>query len=260
MVGILGENLMGVRKYPVRLPKEKIVYSPHVYGPSVYMMAYFKSPDFPRNMPSIWEAHFGYLKKFNYTIVIGEWGGTYAGLDRVWQDKFSKWLVKNNIYDFFYWCLNPESKDTRGIFLNDWKTVNWEKMRVIYRIIEALNPEFKEPFYIILKSNATTSTLRQHGRIKIYWYTNGEIISSNFARSKEGKIEAVLNTSTTFYIEARRGNETMKKELSFYVIEPNTFPSSIMKGRASKIRSSKMIVALIVFGAVLVAFYMKFQK
>jgi len=250
-----GENLMGVKDYPVRLPKGKIVYSPHVYGPSVYMMNYFKAPDFPKNMPIIWETHFGYLKQLNYTLVIGEWGGRYKGIDKIWQDSFSRWLIKNRIYDFFYWCLNPESEDTGGIFLDDWKTVNWEKMRVIYRIIKASNPEFREPIYIILKSNATTSVLRKNERVKIYWYTDGNIISSNFAHSKEGEIVVALNTSTSFYIEAEKNNETLKKKLQFYVIESNKTISSTNKNT-----SLKTIVGLIILWMALGVFYIKLRN
>lgn len=132
-----GENLMGVKYYPVRLPKDKVVYSPHVYGPSVYMMPYFETPDFPNNLPNIWELHFGYLKELGYAVVIGEWGGRYIGQDKIWQDKFSDWLINKRIFDFFYWCLNPESGDTGGIFYHDWITVNWDKVRLIQKIINA---------------------------------------------------------------------------------------------------------------------------
>ncbi len=230
-----GENLMGVRDYPVRLPRGKVVYSPHVYGPSVYMMDYFKSPDFPNNMPAIWEAHFGYLTNLNYTLVIGEWGGKYEGLDRVWQDAFVSWLIKKRIYNFFYWCLNPESSDTGGIFLDDWKTVNWEKMRVIYRLIKASDPKFEEPLYIILKSNATTSVLGYGEKVRIYWYTNGKVVDSNFARGSEGETNITLTKSTVLYIVARKGNQTLRKELRLYVIgiQPQSNVNSSNKGSYS---------------------------
>nr|AZP54316.1 thermoactive glycoside hydrolase family 5 endoglucanase [uncultured archaeon] len=217
-----GENLMGVREYPVRLPEGKVVYSPHVYGPSVYEMPYFRDSSFPDNLPEIWELHFGYLKDLNYTLVIGEWGGNYEGKDKVWQDKFSEWLVEKGIHDFFYWCLNPESGDTKGIFLDDWKTVNWEKMRVIYRVIKASNPEVEEPLYVILKANTTSRVLDKGEMVKLYWYTNGEVVDSNFADSSEGEIEIELNQSTTFYIAARKGGEVKNESIRFSVIEPNT--------------------------------------
>jgi endoglucanase len=219
-----GENLMGVREYPVRLPRDKVVYSPHVYGPSVYQMPYFKDPSFPNNMPDIWELHFGYLRDLNYTLVIGEWGGNYGGKDKVWQDKFSEWLVEKGIYDFFYWCLNPESGDTGGIFLDDWKTVNWEKMQVIYHIIKASDPSFKEPLYIIIKSNITSRVVDRGAKIQLYWYTSGKVVESNFANSSEGEVEIVLNQSTKFYIVAQKGGEVKNESIEFFVIEPNIPP------------------------------------
>ncbi len=253
-----GENLMGVRDYPVRLPKEKVVYSPHVYGPSVYMMSYFKRPDFPDNMPAIWEAHFGYLTDMNYTLAIGEWGGNYRGLDRVWQNAFVKWLVEKGIYNFFYWCLNPESGDTEGVFLDDWKTVNWEKMRLLYRLIKATNPEFEEPLYIILKSNATTSVLGAGEKVRIYWYTSGEVVESNFADKKEGEVNITLTKSMTFYLVAKKGNQTLRKELKLYVIEGSTERTSQAtsqtvqsKGRDWALPSFKYPVSVLVVLAVL---------
>lgn len=62
---------------PVRLPVEgKLVYSPHVYGPSVHAQAYFSAPDFPNNLPPIWIKHFACVLKDNQgpAIVPGEWG------------------------------------------------------------------------------------------------------------------------------------------------------------------------------------------
>ena len=44
---------MAVKKFPVDLPANKLVYSPHVYGPDVYNQPYFKKSDFPNNMPDI---------------------------------------------------------------------------------------------------------------------------------------------------------------------------------------------------------------
>ena len=251
-----GENLMGVKEYPVRLPEKKVVYSPHVYGPSVYMMNYFKSPKFPENLPPIWETHFGYLKELNYTLVIGEWGGNYEGLDKLWQEEFSNWLIKKGIYDFFYWCLNPESGDTKGIFLEDWKTVNWEKMKVIYKIIKASNPGFKEPLYIILKSNSTTNVLKKGEKVKIYWYTSGNIVDSNLAHSRTGKIEVVLDESTTFYIVARKGNETLRKELSFYVIEPNTTKSIVEQPEKMKEKILSITVDILIV-IIFILFFIK---
>jgi endoglucanase len=40
------------------------------------MQDYFKVKDFPKNMPAIWEAHWGFAQKqTGSAVVIGEWGG-----------------------------------------------------------------------------------------------------------------------------------------------------------------------------------------
>jgi len=40
------------------------------------MQEYFKTKDFPANMPPIWEAHWGFATKLTGSaVVIGEWGG-----------------------------------------------------------------------------------------------------------------------------------------------------------------------------------------
>ena len=47
---------MGAKVASVRLrDQSKLVYSPHVYGPSVYMQHYFNAEGFPSNMPQLWE-------------------------------------------------------------------------------------------------------------------------------------------------------------------------------------------------------------
>lgn len=116
-----------VRERPVRLSvKNKLVYSPHVYGPDVFMIDAFKQPEFPRNLPAIWEAEWGYIRKQKLApIIIGEWGGrNEAGTkDRVWHDLIKKYFVQNGFAcATFYWSLNPNSGDTKGLLEDDWMT------------------------------------------------------------------------------------------------------------------------------------------
>ena len=103
-----GENLIGTRVAPVRLQKqEKLVYTPHVYGPSVYLQKYFQSPFFPNNMPAVWESHFAFTKEMTgRPIIIGEMGGSYEGLDRQWQDWALPYAVSKG-FGIFYFALNP---------------------------------------------------------------------------------------------------------------------------------------------------------
>ena len=116
-----GENLVGIKVAPVALSNQRrLVYSPHSYGPSVYMHNYFKAPDFPNNMESVWESHFGFAQQYTgQAIVIGETGGFYTGKDREWQD----WAIRHAArrgFGVFYFELNPDSEDTGGLLANDW--------------------------------------------------------------------------------------------------------------------------------------------
>ncbi len=109
---------------------ERILYLPHTYGPSVCRQPYFDAPDFPSNMPAIWEAHFGWMAG-RYPLGIGEFGGRYEGDDRVWQDAFADYLQAKGIRIWFYWALNPNSGDTGGVLLDDWETVHEGKMALL---------------------------------------------------------------------------------------------------------------------------------
>ena len=117
-----GENLQAVDDYPVDLEfPQKVVYSPHSYGPSVYPQPYFEAADFPSNMPPIWDLQWGHLSKTGRApILLGEWGGRYVGKDKTWQDKMGEYLKDdvNQIAGNFYWCINPESGDTGGLLLS----------------------------------------------------------------------------------------------------------------------------------------------
>ena len=117
-----GENLQAVDDYPVDLEfPQKVVYSPHSYGPSVYPQPYFEAANFPNNMPPIWDLQWGYLSKTGRApILLGEWGGRYEGNDKIWQDKMAAYLKDdaNQVAGNFYWCINPESGDTGGLLLS----------------------------------------------------------------------------------------------------------------------------------------------
>jgi len=70
-----GGDLKGVLSAPIALSNpKKLVYSPHTYGPNVYPQPYFSDPTFPKNMPAIWDDHFGFIKdKKGPAVVTGEW-------------------------------------------------------------------------------------------------------------------------------------------------------------------------------------------
>jgi len=148
-----GGNLFEAGGNPLTIPKERLVFSPHVYGPSVFVQSSFMDPAQPQcaglegdaagdaqcNLVinttlerSGWEEHFGYLKDQGFAMVVGEFGGNMdwpggqasirdrdrwgylpAGLDVTWQNAFVDYMVSKGI-EGCYWSINPESGDTAG--------------------------------------------------------------------------------------------------------------------------------------------------
>jgi endoglucanase len=129
-----GGNLSDVNKYQIKLNvQNKLVYSPHVYGPTVFMQQYFNDSTFPKNMPAIWEQQFGFIKSKNIgTLVVGEWGGRMekGSLDEIWQNTLGEWMKSKDI-DSFYWSLNCNSGDTKGLVEDDWKTPVQNKLDLL---------------------------------------------------------------------------------------------------------------------------------
>ncbi len=132
-----GGNLEGAAKYPVRLSEpDKLVYSAHDYGPSVYNQPWLQAPnpaDLARTLPAVWEKHWGYLQKDGIApVFVGEFGGPSMGQDTggVWQRTLVKFL-KTNAISYTYWAWNANSGDTGGILNNDWTTINQSKVDVL---------------------------------------------------------------------------------------------------------------------------------
>jgi endoglucanase len=117
------------------IPDDRLVFSPHSYGPSVAMMDYFNDSNFPNNMPGIWDTLFGHLINKGFTVIVGEYGGQYTGSDKTWQDAFINYLINRNIRSSFYWCVNPNSGDTGGIYGDDWQTWNTAKLSLLQRLM-----------------------------------------------------------------------------------------------------------------------------
>jgi hypothetical protein len=130
-----GGNLVGVHTAPVKLKDQsRLVYSPHTYGPSVYLQDYFKVNNFPSNMAQIWNDHWAFVRQATGTpIVIGEIGGFYTQKDRVWQDWAVQFCGAQGI-GLFYFALNPTSDDTGGLLRADWTTPEAQKLANLARL------------------------------------------------------------------------------------------------------------------------------
>jgi endoglucanase len=125
-----GGNLRGVADHPVKLKvPDRVVYSPHDYGPGVYEQGWFKDPSFPSNLPRVWDQHWGYIARLGLApVVLGEFGGTSVGTDAEgqWQRSLVQYL-KGRELGYFTWSLNPNSGDTGGLLADDWLTVIKDK-------------------------------------------------------------------------------------------------------------------------------------
>ncbi|WBC16701.1 cellulase family glycosylhydrolase [Micromonospora sp. WMMA1998] len=127
-----GGNLRGAKDFPVDLGanQDQLVYSPHDYGPLVYEQPWFQGAfDKASLTDDVWRPNWLYLHEGNTApLLIGEWGG------RLGQDaRQDKWLkaLRDLIGEYklhhTFWCLNPNSGDTGGLLLDDWKT--WDETK-----------------------------------------------------------------------------------------------------------------------------------
>jgi endoglucanase len=132
-----GGNLQGAKENPVRLNTPgKLVYSAHDYGPGVWGQNWFSAPDFPKNMPAIWDKQWGYLEKENIApVLVGEFGGKSASpatVEGKWMNSLVDYMKANGV-DYTYWSWNPNSGDTGGVVNEDWTTPNKEKLDLLKR-------------------------------------------------------------------------------------------------------------------------------
>jgi endoglucanase len=129
-----GGNLEGAGQYPVRLSRpDRLVYSPHDYGPGVYGQSWFQAPNFPANLAGVWEKHWGYLEQQQAApVVLGEFGGRSVGQDTegVWQRTLVSYLRSNGM-GYWYWAWNANSGDTGGVLKDDWKSVDQPKLEML---------------------------------------------------------------------------------------------------------------------------------
>ncbi|MFE2918138.1 cellulase family glycosylhydrolase, partial [Kitasatospora indigofera] len=121
-----GGNLRGAKDHPVDLGanQRQLVYSPHDYGPAVYPQPWFQgSWDRSTLERDVWDPNWLYLHKSGTApLLIGEWGGKLdGGANQKWMTAVRDEIVQYGLSHTF-WCVNPNSGDTGGLLLDDWKT------------------------------------------------------------------------------------------------------------------------------------------
>lgn len=133
-----GGNLRGVKDYPVDLGKyqDKLVYSPHDYGPTVYEQPWFEGDyDFDSLTKDCWQDNWLYIHKDNTApLLIGEWGGFMEEPNITWMTYMRK-LIKDNHLNHTFWCFNANSGDTGGLVLDDFTTWDDEKYEFVKEVL-----------------------------------------------------------------------------------------------------------------------------
>jgi endoglucanase len=135
----MGGNLEGVKRYPVRLSvKNKLVYSPHEYGPGVFDQPWFSEASFPNNLERRWEIGFNYIARQKIApVLIGEFGGRQVdstSKEGIWQRKLVNFINREKL-SFTYWSWNPNSGDTGGILQEDWLNVEQPKQELLSTLL-----------------------------------------------------------------------------------------------------------------------------
>lgn len=145
-----GGNLMGVKDHPITLNvADRVVYSPHDYPSTVYNQRWFSDPNYPNNLPAIWDQFWGFIYKTDTApVLLGEFGTNLeTASDRQWLTKLVQYLDESSANgglpvsqdelgpSWAYWSWNPNSGDTGGILMNDWRTINTEKVEAIEPIL-----------------------------------------------------------------------------------------------------------------------------
>jgi endoglucanase len=129
-----GGNLQGAKTAPVRLSvANKLVYSAHDYGQSVFnQQPWFTDPTFPATLVPQWDKNWGYLVKQNIApVLIGEFGSTLQDpKDTVWMGRLLQYAQDIGA-SWTFWSLNPNSGDTKGLLLDDWKTIDSARYDII---------------------------------------------------------------------------------------------------------------------------------
>jgi endoglucanase len=135
-----GADLRAAGTYPIRpefVPKNKLVYCPHPYGPDVIppggFDSYFFAGNFPNSMEPVWQGQFGYLMDQGYTVIAGEYGGwridkgevtDRTQRDLVFQKKLVDWFASKGSYNHFGWMMGNEGSDTAGLLQDDMSSFN----------------------------------------------------------------------------------------------------------------------------------------
>ena len=133
-----GGNLRGVADNPLDLGEyqNKLVYSPHDYGPTVYAQPWFEGDyDYDSLMEDCWYDNWLYIHDDEIApLLIGEWGGFMAEPNITWMTYMRQLISEYKLHHTF-WCFNSNSGDTGGMVLDDFTTWDEEKYNFVKEVL-----------------------------------------------------------------------------------------------------------------------------
>lgn len=133
-----GGNLRGVADYPIDLGEyqNKLVYSPHDYGPTVYQQPWFAGDyNYDSLMKDCWGDNWFFIYEQNIApLLIGEWGGFMKEPNLKWMTCIRQLIKEYNLHHTF-WCFNANSGDTGGLVLDDFTTWDKEKYEFVKEVL-----------------------------------------------------------------------------------------------------------------------------
>ncbi len=116
-----GGNLAGVRRSPVRLSvPDRVVYSPHVYGPSEFQQTWFNAATTPASLMANWRNSWGFINESGMAPVwIGEFGtlnddasvvSNAPGSEGQYFTTLIAYLQRHPEVGWSYWGINGEDR------------------------------------------------------------------------------------------------------------------------------------------------------
>ena len=105
-----GEDIRGQYYEPISLPvADRLVFAPHTYGHFNFGYLLY-DPNFPYNLPGVWDGYWGWLLATGPPLLIGEWGGqweatewngrTFKSTSR-WQLALQQYIVDSKLSGSF---------------------------------------------------------------------------------------------------------------------------------------------------------------
>ncbi len=127
-----GSNLIGVTKHPVTLNvANRVVYSPHDYGPSLYQQGWFNSNTTYSSLAGVWDLYWGHVYSLNIAPVwVGEFGtpnansdvfDTTPGSEGQWFSSLVLYIGSHQGMSWTYWALN--GNDWFALLNSNWSGV-----------------------------------------------------------------------------------------------------------------------------------------